>query len=240
MSNIFQFFKDSREKFLDLYHEKWQAAAFSAETRTLDHLVRELSGNHCQGLTLDAGCGRSSWKQVILDSGARYESVDLEPRGSSPPTYCADICDLNMIAAAHYQTVVCHQVLEHVPTPALAVAEMYRVLKPGGKAVITTPHLSRYHELPHDYFRYTEFGLQALFEHAGFRTESSGTYGGLLSFLHHQSSFFFPGLLLRIPLVNTLALLINAIPAYAISWIEVQTGPLRMPLGCWGVFQKPQ
>jgi SAM-dependent methyltransferase len=87
-----------------------------------------------------------------------------------------------------FDSVVCHQVLEHVKNPMAAAAELARVLKPGGLAVISIPHLSRRHELPHDYYRFTPEGLRHVLESAGFVVKDVTPYGGILSFLHHQVS----------------------------------------------------
>jgi len=65
-------------------------------------------------------------------------------------------------------SVLCTQVLEHVPHPWKALSEMHRVLRPGGLALVTVPQLNELHEEPHDYFRYTSFGLRKLCEEAGF------------------------------------------------------------------------
>ena len=65
-------------------------------------------------------------------------------------------------------SVLCTQVLEHVPHPQKAISEMFRVLKSGGKAFITVPQWNELHEEPHDYFRYTCFGLKTMCEDAGF------------------------------------------------------------------------
>jgi hypothetical protein len=48
------------------------------------------------------------------------------------------------------------------------VKEMYRVLKPGGKIMLTTPFIWNEHEVPYDYGRYTYFGLNHLFTKNGF------------------------------------------------------------------------
>ena len=40
---------------------------------------------------------------------------------------------------------------------------MYRVLKPGGQLILTTRFVYPLHDVPHDYFRYTKYGLQHLF-----------------------------------------------------------------------------
>src|SRR5207245_3323393 len=67
-----------------------------------------------------------------------------------------------------FASVLCTQVIEHVPTPEHVFAQAYRVLKAGGYLVLTTPQTWGLHEVPHDYYRYTEYGLRFLAERAGF------------------------------------------------------------------------
>jgi len=60
------------------------------------------------------------------------------------------------------------EVFEHLPEPWRAAAELHRVLRPGGRAMITVPFWSGYHAKPGpagygDYFRFTEDGLRSLF-----------------------------------------------------------------------------
>ena len=58
--------------------------------------------------------------------------------------------------------MVCTQVLEHVPDPGAALSEFLRVLRPGGRVAISTPLTWFLHETPHDYYRYTSYGLTHL------------------------------------------------------------------------------
>lgn len=60
----------------------------------------------------------------------------------------------------HFNAVVCWSVLEHVPEPQLAIAEMRRVLKPGGAIWVQVPFLFPYHADPYDYWRVTPPGLR--------------------------------------------------------------------------------
>jgi hypothetical protein len=55
-----------------------------------------------------------------------------------------------------------------VPDPAAVARELHRILRSGGHAYLTVPLVWELHELPHDYFRYTEGGLRHLLESAGF------------------------------------------------------------------------
>jgi SAM-dependent methyltransferase len=211
------FLKRTRESFLDRSAdaEDWQARFYSAATYSLARVCRATLATHCHGLVLDAGSGRGTWRSTIMKTASGYESIDMAPRGSASPTWVGDVCCMPQVPAGRYDAVICHQVLEHVRQPWRAAAEFFRVLKPGGNVIVSVPHLSRRHELPHDYFRFTQEGLAALLEDAGFEVSSVLTHGGVVSFLHHQVSFLFPGLLLPVPLLGQAAALVNA----PFSWL---------------------
>jgi SAM-dependent methyltransferase len=61
-----------------------------------------------------------------------------------------------------FDAVLCTEVLEHLPEPQRAIDEIYRVLKPGGTVLLTTRFLFPIHDAPHDYFRFTKYGLRHL------------------------------------------------------------------------------
>jgi hypothetical protein len=60
-------------------------------------------------------------------------------------------------------------VLEHIYHHAFFIGEAYRILKLGKSVIGFVPFLINYHADPHDYFRYTDEALRALFTEAGFR-----------------------------------------------------------------------
>jgi SAM-dependent methyltransferase len=66
------------------------------------------------------------------------------------------------LAEGTFDVVVCTEVLEHLREPQTAINEMYRVLKPGGALILTTRFLFPIHDAPHDYYRYTKYGLRHL------------------------------------------------------------------------------
>ena len=234
--------KRSRERFLDRHWKAhdWANRYFSGATCALHDRTSRLIRDHVRGLVLDAGAGRSAWRSMLLRSGAVYESIDRQRRGGETATWVGDIEAMPHVSAARYDTVFCQQVLEHTPHPGQVLHELHRVLKPGGRLLLGVPHLSRRHELPHDYYRYTQEGLSKLATEAGFRVDHVSTYGGILSFLHHQTSFLFPGLLLGIPLVGMAAIALNA----PISWLVSRLDPIidraaLLPLGVLLVAVKP-
>ena len=66
------------------------------------------------------------------------------------------------LAGDTFETVLCTEVLEHLPEPQRAIDEIFRVLKPGGMLLLTTRFLFPIHDAPHDYFRFTKYGLRHL------------------------------------------------------------------------------
>lgn len=204
--------KRRREDYLDAHFDMtdWAVHHFSGTNYSLWQVVQSVAPGHCVGRVLDAGAGRGAWRTAILRTATTYESVDLAARGNHRPSWEADICEMPVVPAARYDSVVCHQVLEHVRRPWAALAEMQRVLMPGGCLILSVPHLSRRHELPHDYYRYTQEGVRVMLEELDFEILRLEPYGGLMTFLHHQTSLFFPGLIAGIPLLGRLGLLLNA------------------------------
>lgn len=226
--------KIRREAFLDQHSaaEDWCNRHFSAATLSLWQVAAPLTRRYARGTVLDAGSGRGAWRNVIASSAREYHSIDIGPRGDHEPTWIGDICDMGQVPDGAYDSVVCHQVLEHVREPHRAMAEMARVLKPDGHLVISVPHLSRRHELPHDYFRFTQEGMDYLARKSGLQVEVLRTHGGCLSFLHHQASTLIPGVFLGVRGLDCLLVAANAPLSYLCMAADavVDRGAL-MPLG---------
>lgn len=114
----------------------------------------------CRGAFLEFGDARyrGRFPQQTI---ARYDVFDIAP--GPGVTIVGDIQRCPQIPDDTYDVIVCTQVLEHVPNPFLAAAELCRVLRPGGLLLLTVPAAYPYHSSPNDYWRYSRDSLRLLF-----------------------------------------------------------------------------
>ncbi|MSS73343.1 MAG: class I SAM-dependent methyltransferase [Candidatus Latescibacteria bacterium] len=115
-----------------------------------------------RGRMLDVGCGGQPYRGLFAP--AVSACVGLDRRGN--PDVKGDAQALPFRAGA-FDTILCGQVLEHLPEPGRAMAEMGRTLRTGGHLIVTAPHIWGIHEEPHDYYRFTRYGLCHLMRQAG-------------------------------------------------------------------------
>jgi SAM-dependent methyltransferase len=145
----------------------WLINPFFHARRGLAAALRDL-GPELRGEVLDVGCGRKPYRS--LTAATRYVGVDVDSpatRGHGDVDVFYDGRTLPF-AGASFDGVLCSQVFEHVFAPREFLAELARVLRPGGTLLLTTPVAWDEHEQPHDFARYSSFGLRATLEAAGF------------------------------------------------------------------------
>lgn len=101
----------------------------------------------------------------LLDDYARQEnfrvtSFDIDQTKS--PDILGDLCTYKFSQHNFFDYIVVSEVLEHIHSPHLAIDQIYNLLKPNGKLIITVPFIFPIHERPIDYYRYTKYGLEFL------------------------------------------------------------------------------
>lgn len=95
-------------------------------------------------------------------SDYQVDSLDIDPEANA--TYTVDLCQNNaeIIPSGTYDLIFCFEVLEHTLQPFDAMNELYRILKPNGRLVLSTPYDFRIHGPLPDCWRFTEHGLKVL------------------------------------------------------------------------------
>jgi methionine biosynthesis protein MetW len=191
------------------YETYWSEEGFFPHGRMWPGLVRLYERHIAPGTdVLDLGCGDGMTSGVwIKERQARYVGVDISANGVKEAErlglrtiQIGDAATLPFGDAA-FDVVVCIEVLEHLFSPQAALAEIQRVLRPGGTAIITVPNVAAWRwrldfflfgrwnpigdELsaaqpwrdPHIRF-FTIAAMRRLLEAQGFAIKSLGGHGG--------------------------------------------------------------
>lgn len=114
-------------------------------------------------LYMDLGCGRREEK---LDN-----CLYLEVYPSVSADFVVEPNCLYPIRSGSLDGIGCFAVLEHCRKPWQVVAEITRMLKPGGKAFIDWRFLQPVHGFPSHFFNTTREGLRSIFEDNGLAVE---------------------------------------------------------------------
>jgi SAM-dependent methyltransferase len=115
-------------------------------------------------LLLNVGAGgeiASRIHSILAAEGVEVQlfSIDITP--IRVPDGVCDVCRISFPEDC-FDVVFLMEVLEHVYDPSQALAEIYRVLKPGGILVFSVPFIFPLHDRPFDYFRFTKHGIKLL------------------------------------------------------------------------------
>ena len=68
--------------------------------------------------------------------------------------------------------------IEHVEDPFGMLAEINRVLKPGGYLILSAPFAWEIHEAPYDFYRYSKYGLEHMIQSSGMELAFCKSNGG--------------------------------------------------------------
>lgn len=139
-------------------------------------LVRGAIGSGSE--IVELGCGNRPYQPMVEALGARYVGADLA--GNAHADVIIEDSGHVPVADGTFDAVLSTQVLEHVPDPVAYLAEARRLLKPGGKLILSTHGVWVYHPSPGDYWRWTGAGLRKLLEDQQFEIlQFSGVLGTL-------------------------------------------------------------
>lgn len=170
---------DEIQNFNQADRDKWvreRAARIPAGQRVLDvgagTCPYRANFAHCEYKTHDF----KKYEGVKLGNTSKYGRIDYE----------SDITDLP-VPDASFDVVLCTEVLEHVPHPEDALREMGRVLKPGGRLLLTAPLGSGLHQLPYHYYGgFTPEWYRHFLPEFGFEVREITSNGGFFKLLSQE------------------------------------------------------
>ena len=163
----------------------WKHSYFNPhhiERKLLWQSIAAESGS-LEGRMLDVGCGdrpyaplfRHVERYVGLEHPGAVMNVESELRRSFERVrgLIDAFGDANEIpfADASFDSCLSTEVLEHVTDPVSVAREIRRVLRPGGRLLLTVPFAGELHQIPYDFRRFTIFGIRRVLEEAGFEVE---------------------------------------------------------------------
>ncbi len=155
-----------------ILHPQW----LSYRCEVLEDWIAEI---HQGTIVLDIGCA-DRWPEKFLPKECRYIGLDyavtaIDMYNSHVDVYAT--AENLPFDTSSIDTILMFDVFEHIRDGDAALSETYRVLKPGGKALVQIPFMYPIHDAPFDYRRPTEFGVVALAERHNFVIEKFGIRG---------------------------------------------------------------
>lgn len=148
-------------------------------------LKEMLSDRKIAGNILEIGGIRTSLKRFLQPWG-HYVTINIDNSG---------LVRMNGeclgFKSEVFDNVLIDQTIEHVEAPLEMLKESWRVLKPGGRIIVTSPMMMQIHGAPDDYWRFTEGGLKIVLAKAGFHDIRTDSWGNQRSVIAHMKYSWF-------------------------------------------------
>jgi SAM-dependent methyltransferase len=181
----------------------WAARIFSFSVYELDQWVSQQASQVLPGSrVLDVGAGSCRYRSLFAH--CEYKTQDFKQHVGSTVGPLADrgiwkYGDIDYVSDAAnipvpdgaFDVILCTEVLEHVPEPIQVVRELGRILKSGGKLILSAPLTSGLHQEPfHFYGGYTPYWYQRFLGEAGFEHIEVTANGGFFKHYGQESQRF--------------------------------------------------
>ncbi len=178
---------DIRERLANVQRVKSMSLSLDSHHYiTLSYLydwLKNTAIHAARGTILDYGCGGQPYRELFSSKAQQYIGADVAAAADTAPDLTFLPGERLTLADESIDTILSTQVLEHVAEHDSYLAECRRLLKPGGRLLITVPMQWRHHEVPFDYFRYTRFGITHCLVKYGFAIEDLKPCGGVYALI---------------------------------------------------------
>jgi SAM-dependent methyltransferase len=198
----------------------WRAlnrwVAYSERRRLLDRALAR-QADSLRGRVLEVGAGQTGRRGRFvppMDDARCWVSLDLTRKHR--PHLAGNVLALPFPTAA-FDNVLCLEVLEYVPDYPRALAELRRVIAPGGMLLFSVPFLHRA-DTPQDTWRLTENGLRAALAAVGFEAEIVEPQGAAL--LVAANVLKFAVYLVRPAILRLMLAALAWLPLMMLRWLD--------------------
>ena len=123
------------------------------------YLVQQLMNVKPGSKILLVGAGGKIYtliSKLSAENNFHLRTIDINP--DYEPDISADICDYDF-SGEKYDVVVIPEVLQAIKTPTKAIENIYCALNNGGKIILTVPFIFPLVDRPHDFYRFTKYGI---------------------------------------------------------------------------------
>jgi len=149
-----------------------------------------------KGNILDLGGSKTSGYHELIKGKHTITTVNIDPSYGCDLVF--DIEKKFPLTKNTYNHILCINVLEHICNFQNVLQESYRVLKPGGSIIISTPFMYHLHASPSDYFRFTDQAFQQILNASNFQQINiKPLTQGLMSLIVQLTLEAFPSPILR-------------------------------------------
>lgn len=144
---------------------------------------------------VDLGCGTMPYRALFAPYVGRYVGVDLAGNPDADLPMDPETCRVHLPSGTAH-IVISTQVLEHLETPPVYLAEAHRLCSSDGLLMLSTHGFWPYHPDPKDYWRWTAEGLRKLLGDNGWKVEE---LTGVLGLASVSACLFQDALATRVP-----------------------------------------